>query len=217
MPKKNEGEKLYEEAKQLVKQMDQTKVVKPMDMVKRKTKAALDDWVPSFLNVLINLGHKDRACDALGLDKKTVQKRINIDTAFALAVKNAEKKKIEEVEHTMYQLATGKIKKPVWYQGYKVGEEPTYSENMVKFLLEKWYPEKYGKVHDDDAVDKNNSSRPPVDLENLTLKDLQALERIKKKVLKGEKMTTELIEAEIVETESDEVSDGLGESEQRPD
>jgi hypothetical protein len=109
-------------------------------------------WEGDFLFALQNSGIKRVACQMARISVRLVNERVKADPEFAEAVKQAREDAVELLENAAWQRAINgtTVTKGIYHRGELINTESvtTYSDGLLKFLLEAEKPEKYKKQVD---------------------------------------------------------------------
>ncbi|MBI4872727.1 MAG: hypothetical protein HY814_14305 [Candidatus Riflebacteria bacterium] len=135
------------------------------------------NWKPAFLKALRSAGGAvQAACDAVGICRATVYAARAASTEFAAAWDDAKEAAVDDAEALLYDLAMGRVKKPVWYQGERVGfDVEQYEGSLHKYLESRrrgTWGQKRELLGEDGGPLRVESSH---DLEALTDEELNAL------------------------------------------
>lgn len=95
------------------------------------------NWRPAFLKSLRSAGGSvQAAADAVGIARGTAYSARETDPDFAAAWDEAKDAAIDDAEALLFSLAMGRVKRPVFYQGKRIGEDPVFSEGALFKYLE---------------------------------------------------------------------------------
>lgn len=95
------------------------------------------NWRPAFLKALrFSGGSVQAACDAAGISRTVVYEVREKSPAFALAWEDAREAAADDAEALLFDLAMGRVKKPVWYKGERVGTDAEQYEGSLHKYLE---------------------------------------------------------------------------------
>lgn len=139
------------------------------------------DWKSAFLRVLRSSGGVvQHACDAVGIARATAYSARAADAEFAKEWGTSKEAAIDDAEAHLLDLAMGRIQRPVWFKGRRVGSEPLISETALLAFLAARRPETWGRrVH----VTCSSGAPLPFDtrsdafLEAMTDEELEACRR----------------------------------------
>lgn len=108
------------------------------------TRAQTAQHKNTFLDHYRGMGNISRACEAAGVDRRTVYKWQEHDGAFALEFQQAQVEAVETLEAEAYRRAVTGVETAVTAPGRGiVGYEQKYSDTLLIFLLKGAAPQKY--------------------------------------------------------------------------
>lgn len=100
-------------------------------------------WMKGFLDALTKNGVVAYACKIVGVGRTTVYRFREEDPDFAAAWDAAIEQALDDMEVEAWRRAVRGVRKPVFYQGSKVGTIKEYSDTLLIFLLKGGRPEKF--------------------------------------------------------------------------
>ncbi len=110
-------------------------------LARGEPKAPHHIWKPAFLAEYSKCGVKATAARAAGVSRSGVLWAEDHDPVFAAAVLEAEQEAMDALEQEARRRAIEGVEEPVFYKGEECGAKQNYSDDLMKFLLErKRYP-----------------------------------------------------------------------------
>jgi hypothetical protein len=100
-------------------------------------------WEVAFLRILRREGNVSASCRAAKIDRSTVYDHRNADPAFAALWDKALEEASDHLEKEAWRRATKGTRKPIYYQGKRVGYEREYSDVLLLALLKGNRPDKF--------------------------------------------------------------------------
>jgi hypothetical protein len=110
------------------------------------------------------------AADAAGVARSTVYAARDAEPDLAAAWDEAKDAAIDDAEDLLFSLAIGRVKRPVFYQGKRIGEEPVYSEGALFKYLEGKRRATWGR-----KAEITGAGGGPLKLQGLSAYDLEAM------------------------------------------
>lgn len=143
----------------------------PKKAAKKKPGPKLVNWRPAFLEALRSAGGSvQAAADAAGVARSTVYAAREAEKDLAAAWDEAKDAAIDDAEDLLFSLAMGRVKRPVFYQGKRIGEEPVFSEGALFKYLEGKRRATWGR-----KAEITGAGGGPLKLQGLTVYDLEAM------------------------------------------
>ena len=107
------------------------------------TTAQLTQQKETFLTAFAKSGVVLRACEDVGVPRRTVYGWLHTDPTFTELYRTAELESIEVLEKEMLRRGVEGYDKPVYQQGKKVGVVREYSDTLLIFALKARAPDRY--------------------------------------------------------------------------
>lgn len=117
---------------------------------KRKT-----GWQRPFLRALADTGLVHRALKRAKISHTSVQHYYKTDADFRTAYDEALQIAADALEAEAVRRARDGVKRIIWWQGTRIGQEQEYSDGLLMFLLKGVRPEKFS--------DRVNVNMPAID------------------------------------------------------
>ena len=100
-------------------------------------------WESAFLRILRREGNVSASCRAAKINRSAVYKHRDSDPAFAVLWDEALEEASDRLEKEAWRRATKGTRKPIYYQGKRVGYEREYSDTLLLALLKGNRPDKF--------------------------------------------------------------------------
>src|SRR5262245_4589902 len=102
----------------------------------------------AFLVAFAETGQLKRSCLAAKIPHSLHYYWMNTDPDYVEAFAQAERIAAQTLEEEAIRRARDGVKRTIYYQGEPVGEELTFSDTLLIFLMKGAMPEKYGEKHE---------------------------------------------------------------------
>ena len=117
-------------------------------------------WRAKFLAELALRANVRLACEVAAIDRKTAYNHRHADPEFAEQWDDAIEAAVDRMEEAARIRAVEGVRRGVWYQGERVGEELEYSDAMLALMLKANRPEKYRENYDPNRA-AGGADKPP--------------------------------------------------------
>lgn len=143
----------------------------PKKAARKKPGPKLVNWRPAFLKALRYAGGSvQAAADAAGVVRSTAYAARDAEPDLAAAWDEAKDAAIDDAEELLFSLAMGRVKRPVFYQGKRIGEDPVFSEGALFKYLEGKRRALWGR-----RAEITGPGGGPLKLQGLTAYDLEVM------------------------------------------
>ncbi len=100
----------------------------------------------AFLKAFSQCGSATQACIEAGISRRTCYEWRQTDAAFAEAWADMVEEAHDRLEDEAMRRAVEGVERPVFYKGTLIGHTRTYSDSLLKALLQRRRPEVYGRA-----------------------------------------------------------------------
>jgi hypothetical protein len=97
----------------------------------------------AFLAAFAQLGQREAAATAVGIDSRTHRYWLQKDAVYEEAFKQAEAFVADRIEDEIFRRGVKGVEQGVWHHGTRVGTERKYSDTLLIFAAKGAMPEKY--------------------------------------------------------------------------
>jgi hypothetical protein len=97
----------------------------------------------AFLSAFAQLGRREAAAAAIGIDPRTHRYWMQKDAVYVEAFKRAEGFVADRIEDEIFRRGVEGVERSVWYNGVQVGTERHSSDTLLIFAAKGARPEKY--------------------------------------------------------------------------
>lgn len=137
---------------------------------RNRTPQKAEEWKPAWLEAFSRLGMVMAACKDVGVGRTTVYEARQQDEAFAVAWADVEQATTERMEREAYRRAVEGVRKDIFYRDQVIGEERSYSDTLLIFMLKARRPDVYRE-----NVKVEHSGKVGHDLSTLPAEELEAI------------------------------------------
>jgi hypothetical protein len=127
------------------------------------------DWCDAFLAVLATNANVTKACEAVGIARKTAYEHRSKDADFAAEWDDALEAATDLLEHEARRRAMDGTEKPVYQGGELVGYVREYSDALMTLLLKAHRPKRFRE-----RMDLTGADGGPLKFESMTPEDRKA-------------------------------------------
>jgi hypothetical protein len=105
-----------------------------------------DEKREAFLKAFAQCGNATQACAAVGISRRTCYEWRQSDAAFAEAWADMVEAAHDRLEDEAWRRAVEGVERPIFHRGTVIGHTRTYSDSLLKTLLQRRRPEVYGRT-----------------------------------------------------------------------